>query len=147
MRVANTLLIRDGQVLLLFKEGRQKWFLPGGKSEFGEHVIQTGLREFQEETGLRLEGARLGAVTTIVVNEQDHEWLLFTIVGSGAAGELAPYNREGILQWHPVQDLSHLPMFEGDRYLILKLLDPKVHETVVTTQYYTKDYEFLHLAT
>ena len=145
MRVVNTLLVQDNRVLLLFKERRQKWFLPGGKSEFGEHVIQTGIREMQEESGLLPATARLGAVTTVVVHELNHEWLLFTIIGDGASGELEVENREGTLAWHPLDALKSLPMFEGDRYLILRLLDPDTVETVVTTHYYTKDYEFLHL--
>jgi len=145
MRVVNTLLAKDGQVLLLFKQGRQKWFLPGGKSEFGEHVIQTGMREFHEESGLQLATAYLGAVTTIVVKELEIEWMLYTVIGADASGELVEANREGLLQWHPVEALKHLPMFEGDRYIILKLLEQTFFEPIVTTQYYTKDYELLHL--
>jgi len=147
MRVVNTLLVKDGHVLLLFKAGRQKWFLPGGKAEFGEHIIQTGIREFYEESGLQLAGARLGAATTIVVKEpeREEEWLLFTIIGKEATGQLVPENREGHLQWQPLAVLTELPMFEGDRYLILKLLEKDVLEPLVTTQYYTKDYDFLHL--
>jgi len=145
MRVVNTLLVKDGQVLLLFKGGRQKWFLPGGKSEFGEHVIQTGMREFHEESGLQLKHARLGAVTTIIVQEERLEWLLFTVVGVEASGDLMAENREGHLEWHPVAALKTLPMFEGDRYIILQLLEPDCQEPIITTQYYTKDYELLHL--
>ncbi len=69
MRVVNSLLVKDNQILLLFKPSRQKWFLPGGKAEFSENVIQTGCRELFEETGLQLHNAVLGAVTTIVVEE------------------------------------------------------------------------------
>ena len=54
MRVVHSLLVQDDQILLLFKPSRQKWFLPGGKAEFGENIIHTGLREFYEETGLQL---------------------------------------------------------------------------------------------
>lgn len=46
MRVVNSLLLKDDKILLLFKQSRQKWFLPGGKAEFSENVIQTGIREF-----------------------------------------------------------------------------------------------------
>ena len=30
MRVANSLLLKDDKILLLFKQSRQKWFLQGG---------------------------------------------------------------------------------------------------------------------
>ena len=45
MRV-DSLLVKDNQILLLFKPSRQKWFLPGGKAEFRENVIQTGVENF-----------------------------------------------------------------------------------------------------
>ena len=71
MRVVNSLLLKDDKILLLFKQSRQKWFLPGGKAEFSENVIQTGIREFFEESGLQLQHVSLGAVTTVVVEEAE----------------------------------------------------------------------------
>ena len=70
MRVVHSLLVQDDQILLLFKPSRQKWLLPGGKAEFGENIIQTGLREFCEVSGLPLKHAKLGAITTFVVKEE-----------------------------------------------------------------------------
>ncbi|MGL4335597.1 MAG: NUDIX domain-containing protein [Turicibacter sp.] len=147
MRVVNSLLLKDNQILLLFKPSRQKWFLPGGKAEFSENVIQTGCREFVEETGLLLLNATLGAVTTIVVDDEleKKEWMLYTIKSQGATGNLMYETREGILQWHHVDELETLPMFEGDRHIIKHLV--KYDEPIVTTQFYTKDYDLIQLVT
>lgn len=145
MRVVNTLVVENGKILLLYKESRQKWFLPGGKSEFGEHILQTGIREFCEETGLMIKDAALGAVTTIIVEELEHEWLLFTVIGSKPSGKLLEQTREGILEWHPVEEIKNLPMFEGDRHIILQLLEQKMDKPVITSQYYTPDYELKKL--
>jgi 8-oxo-dGTP pyrophosphatase MutT (NUDIX family) len=44
-------LVRDGQVLLL-KNEREEWELPGGKLELGEEPPACVAREITEETGL-----------------------------------------------------------------------------------------------
>ena len=141
MRVVNALLVKDEKVLLLYKETRQKWFLPGGKSEFGESVIQTGCREFLEETGLDLQDAVLGAVTTIVLPERQEEWMLYTLKATKALGDWIAENREGILRWHSVAAVKTLPMFEGDRFIVDKLLDEKQQLPIVSAQLYTVSYE------
>ena len=143
MRVVNSLLLKDNKILLLFKPSRKKWFLPGGKAEFSEHVIQTGCREFFEETGLQLQSAELGAVTTIVVEEESDqtEWMLYTIKGTHATGELNKENREGTLAWHEIGELDTLPMFEGDRLLIKHLINS--NQPIVSTQFYTPSYDLI----
>lgn len=141
VKVVHSLLIKDEKVLLIFKESRQKWFLPGGKSEFGESVLQTGLREFLEETGLRLDQAKLGAVTNVVIEEDNKEWMLFTVVGTQCSGELLEHSREGRLAWHPIGALHSLPMFEGDRFIITQLVKDEQTAPIVSAQYYTPSYE------
>lgn len=145
MRVVHSLLVQDDQILLLFKPSRQKWFLPGGKAEFGENIIQTGLREFYEETGLQLKHAKLGAITTVVVEEEleKKEWMLYTIKATDSTGELIEENREGSLAWHSLKEVDELPMFEGDRFIIKKLLESDL--PIVSTQIYTPTYELIEL--
>ncbi|CUM88801.1 MULTISPECIES: NUDIX domain-containing protein [Turicibacter] len=145
MRVVHSLLVQDDQILLLFKPSRQKWFLPGGKAEFGENIIQTGLREFYEETGLQLKHAKLGAITTVVVEEEleKKEWMLYTVKATDSTGELIEENREGSLAWHSLKEVDELPMFEGDRFIIKKLLESDL--PIVSTQIYTPTYELIEL--
>ena len=145
MRVVHSLLVQDDQILILFKPSRQKWFLPGGKAEFGENIIQTGLREFYEETGLQLKHAKLGAITTVVVEEEleKKEWMLYTVKATDSTGELIEENREGSLAWHSLKEVDELPMFEGDRFIIKKLLESDL--PIVSTQIYTPTYELIEL--
>ncbi|MDB8574231.1 NUDIX domain-containing protein [Turicibacter sanguinis] len=145
MRVVHSLLVQDDQILLLFKPSRQKWFLPGGKAEFGENIIQTGLREFYEETGLQLKHAKLGAITTVVVEEEleKKEWMLYTVKATDSTGELIEENREGSLAWYSLKEVDELPMFEGDRFIIKKLLESDL--PIVSTQIYTPTYELIEL--
>ena len=145
MRVVHSLLVQDDQILLLFKPSRQKWFLPGWKAECGENIIQTGLREFYEETGLQLKHAKLGAITTVVVEEEleKKEWMLYTVKATDSTGELIEENREGSLAWHSLKEVDELPMFEGDRFIIKKLLESDL--PIVSTQIYTPTYELIEL--
>ncbi|MCK5024314.1 MAG: NUDIX domain-containing protein [Thermoplasmata archaeon] len=46
------MLNHEGQVLILRRKQEGTWVLPKGKMEPGETLIQTALREVQEETGL-----------------------------------------------------------------------------------------------
>ena len=113
--------------------------------KFGENIIQTGLREFYEETGLQLKHAKLGAITTVVVEEEleKKEWMLYTVKATDSTGELIEENREGSLAWHSLKEVDELPMFEGDRFIIKKLLESDL--PIVSTQIYTPTYELIEL--
>ena len=82
-------------------------------------------------------------MTTVVVEEAEgqKEWMLYTIKGTDADGSLQEVNREGILKWHDVGELDHLPMFEGDRFIIKHLIHHD--EPIVSTQFYTSTYELI----
>ena len=43
------------------------------------------------------------------------EWMLFTFAANSLTGDLSEETTEGLLEWHPVEDLAFLPMAEGDR--------------------------------
>lgn len=51
-------VLRDGCVLL-GRNDRNEWELPGGRMEPGESTRETLVRELQEETGLRVTPGRL----------------------------------------------------------------------------------------
>lgn len=143
-RIANLLAIQDGQVLLL-KKPRRGWYVaPGGKMESGESIIEAAIREFREETNVTPKNAHLKGVYTIVVkdgNQVIDEWMLFTFVATGIEGAPNKENREGILEWRPIEDLYHLPMAEGDRK---NLLFAALKEGIqYGTCIYTKDYELI----
>lgn len=121
-RIANLLVVQDGQVLLLRKPRRNWYVAPGGKMEAGESIYEAGIREFTEETGARPVGAHLKGVYTMMIYENERvidEWMLYTFIARGLEGELFEETREGLLEWHPVESLAFLPMAEGDRSNLL----------------------------
>lgn len=148
-RIANLLIVKDHQVLLL-KKPRRGWYVaPGGKVDAGESIYEAAIREFQEETGAQAINPHLKGIYTMVITEEDcstvqDEWMLFTFVAHDLQGQLLETTIEGELEWHPLESLSYLPMAEGDRMNLL------FAATEAGTQYgtfhYTEEFKLLQEA-
>jgi len=58
MQKSVTSIVTDGEKVLLLKRGStapwmpNKYCFPGGKIEYGETILEAGLRELKEETGI-----------------------------------------------------------------------------------------------
>lgn len=143
-RIANLLAIQDGEVLLLQKPRRGWYVAPGGKMELGESIYEAALREFKEETNVTPKNLHLKGVYTMVIKDGEtvkDEWMLYTFVAHGIEGQPFEQTREGVLEWHPVDHLSKLPMAEGDRK---NLLFAALNEGIqYGTFIYTEDFELL----
>ncbi|MBS7344397.1 MAG: 8-oxo-dGTP diphosphatase [Caryophanon sp.] len=143
-RIANLIIKKDNQVLLL-KKPRRGWYVaPGGKMEPGESIFEAANREFTEETNATPLNAHLKGVYTMVIKDEQQvvdEWMLYTFLATDYTGVPLEENREGVLEWHPVEALQTLPMAEGDRTNLLFA----VKETGVQygTFEYTQDFELL----
>ncbi len=143
-RVANCVLTVNEQVLLLQKPSHHWWVAPGGKMESGETVREAVEREFREETGLMLEKPLLRAVQTIVIMEQEQpirEWMMFTFQAYGYKGTMVSQSPEGDLAWKQRNEISRLPMAEGDSYLFQHVLNGK--GIMFGTFYYTPEFKLL----
>ena len=95
---------------------------PGGKIESHEDPYEACLREVYEETGIRLPGARLRAVLTVITRSTGAQWLLFVFTAGrppGASGPVA--TDEGDLRWIPFAEIPSLPV-PADIPLILPYL-------------------------
>ena len=145
-RIANLIVLREGQVLLL-KKPRRGWYVaPGGKMEPGESIYQAAIREFSEETNTIPANPHLKGIYTMVIVDQEtetavDEWMLYTFVADNLSGDLLAENREGVLEWHPVESLYHLPMAEGDRSNLLFAVSQQGIQ--YGTFVYTEDFELL----
>jgi 8-oxo-dGTP pyrophosphatase MutT (NUDIX family) len=60
--------------LRLNNPGKGKWSFPGGKAEGEEKLITAGLREFQEESGVRLSGNRITKVGLYKIQNPFFDW-------------------------------------------------------------------------
>ncbi|MFJ5964490.1 8-oxo-dGTP diphosphatase [Bacillus sp. NPDC093026] len=143
-RVTNCVLHHEDQVLLLQKPRRGWWVAPGGKMESGESVKDSVIREYREETGIYILNPQLKGVFTFIMKEGDHivqEWMMFSFMADSFTGKNVSESEEGIIKWHDVKDVPHLPMAPGDRHILDFMLKGKglLHGTFT----YTPDFELI----
>ena len=111
---------RDGAYLLIPRIKKQndlnkdKWIGVGGKFEDGETPFDCARREIKEETGLTVDKLEYRGIVTFVSDLYGTEYMhLFT--ANEFEGEIDYNCDEGKLEWVKKEDISSLPIWEGDK--------------------------------
>ena len=79
------------------------------------------IRETKEETGLTIHKPRLRGIITFVIDDYDEITYLYTC--DDFSGELQEC-QEGNLEWVPKNEVTMLPIWEGDK-LMFELLNTR----------------------
>lgn len=96
----------------------------GGKVEAGEDVVTCAQREVAEESGLTVESMVLrGTVLWPGFAGPDRNVMGFIFRVDAFSGEPHQGNREGTLEWVPIDRLTTLPMWESDHEWLPMVLD------------------------
>ncbi len=101
----------------------------GGKMHADEDVVTCMRREIFEESGLvNLEMSLRGVINWSGFGKKGEDWLGFIFLITRFSGSPVVQNEEGRLDWHTVDALDTLPMWEGDRHFLPLVFDddPKV---------------------
>ncbi|MCF6187446.1 MAG: 8-oxo-dGTP diphosphatase [Desulfobulbaceae bacterium] len=101
----------------------------GGKMHADEDVVTCMRREIFEESGLvNLEMSLRGVINWSGFGKKGEDWLGFIFLITRFTGSPVVQNEEGRLDWHTVDALDALPMWEGDRHFLPLVFDddPKV---------------------
>ncbi|HEX9641881.1 MAG TPA: 8-oxo-dGTP diphosphatase [Candidatus Krumholzibacteria bacterium] len=96
----------------------------GGKMEPAEDVVSCMRRELREEAGI--EGVSMvlrGTVNWTNFGTKGEDWLGFIFRIDEFSGELLRQNAEGTLDWHRIDELERLDMWEGDRHFLPLVFD------------------------
>ncbi len=129
----------------MLQKPKRGWYsVPGGKMETGESIKETTVREFYEETGLKLIEPELRSTFTFVVEENEavqQEWMLFTFYCENYEGELVEHCDEGVLEWVPVGEVLSKPMAEGDLSIYKHILSRD--DLIYGTFTYTPEYQLI----
>lgn len=106
-------LKKDNKVLMI--KFSKKWGCvyapPGGKFEVGESPLDCIIREYYEETGLKLINPRLQGISYW---KDDYEGIIFVYTAEAFEGELTS-SEEGSLEWIKIEDLENLPQFDQNK--------------------------------
>lgn len=128
---------RDGKYLLLCRNKKKndlnegKWIGVGGKCEPGEAPEACVRRETFEETGLTLGKLHFyGIIHFRSDTWEDEEMYLYG--SDDFTGTLAEDCLEGTLAWVPKESVMDLPLWEGDRLFLKKMLagEPSIEMTL-----------------
>lgn len=105
-------LFVDGKVVLV-RNDRNEWELPGGRLEIGETPEQTLAREFEEELSIRVEAA--GIIDSYVFEVIPSERVFIVTYGCRLRGEFAPVVSEEHTEFglHALADLARIPLPAG----------------------------------
>ncbi|CAI8058006.1 8-oxo-dGDP phosphatase NUDT18 [Geodia barretti] len=100
---------------------RGKWYLPAGRMERNESIVDAVKREVKEESGLDFEPEAL-----LCIECHAHSWVRFTLGGrivGGALKTVAEADRESLqAQWQPAEKTKLLHSVELRAHDVLKLI-------------------------
>ncbi|XP_058118010.1 8-oxo-dGDP phosphatase NUDT18 [Anopheles ziemanni] len=120
--VVACVIVNDANEVLMMQEAKEscagKWYLPAGRMEPGETIMEAGAREVLEETGLKVE-----ITTLLAVETAGGSWFRFVLTGNVIGGELktpSQADQESIqAKW--CQNLNELSLRANDILPIVEL--------------------------
>jgi 8-oxo-dGTP diphosphatase len=118
------------QVLLVHRNKRPgdshfgKYNGLGGKLHVDEDVVACMRREIREEADLECERMVLcGTISWPGFGKEGEDWFGFIFRIDAWTGQPRSENAEGTLAWVPVEKVSTLPLWEGDRHFLPLVFD------------------------
>jgi 8-oxo-dGTP diphosphatase len=69
------------------------------------------------------------------------EWMMFNFYTNTGVGIQKEVTDEGILKWHSIKEIQHLPMAEGDRLIIQHAIEG--NDVAFGAFEYTEDFQLL----
>lgn len=93
--------------------------------ERGETISEAVIREYWEETALKLIDPKLAGVFSFIElgeEEEETEWMMFTFISHAYKGVVNEQCEEGELEWIKLVDIPNLPMAEGDYQIFQHVL-------------------------
>ncbi|MEG0277168.1 MAG: 8-oxo-dGTP diphosphatase [Coprobacillus sp.] len=130
-------LKRNHQTLLLHRIKKEndinagKWIGVGGKFEDGESAEECMCREIYEETGYTVHALNFQGFVMFpkLYHGQDEGMFIYTC--DDFSGELNDVCDEGVLKWIDDNQISSLPMWEGDYHFFDWITDDKIHSAKI----------------
>lgn len=120
-------LKKDDKVLMIrfSKKWGQVYAPPGGKFESGESPLDCIIREFYEETGLKLIKPKLQGISYW---HDSYEGIIFVYTALEYEGNLTKISSEGELEWIKIEDLLSIKQFPQNEKFTSYLFKDSIFE-------------------
>lgn len=115
-----------------------KWNGLGGKFEIGESPEECAIREVYEESGLKVSSVIMKGFITFPLFDGVEDWYVFLFTADEFSGKLID-SPEGKLEWIPIDRLTELGLWEGDKIFIPWLFQDKFF----SAKFYYTDGKFI----
>lgn len=115
-------IFNENNEILMMQEAKKscagKWYLPAGRIETGEKIVEAAQREVYEETGLNIR-----VTTLLAVESANGSWFRFVVTGEVLNGELKTPSRadKESLQAKWLKNLDEVILRSNDILSIIEL--------------------------
>lgn len=107
-------VVRRGAQLLLAQRSRGKyvgqWGFPGGHVECGETIVEAGMRELQEETGVSAEPRGVLTHLDVIEHKPDgsvlFHYVLLAVLADWRAGEAVAADDAAAVRWLTLEEMA-----------------------------------------
>jgi 8-oxo-dGTP diphosphatase len=122
IEAAGGVVVRDGRVALVHRPRYDDWTLPKGKLDPGESFEEAGVREVEEETGVRARLVRELPATNYDVSGRP-KIVRYWLMEVDSDGPFAANDETDELRWVPLDEALRLLTYDRDRD-VLRAVDP-----------------------
>ncbi|UCE81306.1 MAG: NUDIX hydrolase [Methanobacteriota archaeon] len=120
--------IKDNKILLVkraFEPGANKWSIPGGMVEVGERLSDAGVRETEEETGIRVQMLELISAFDMIDFDDEgkvkYHYVLVDFLARPTGGDEKPSEEITDLKWVSYETAKDMDLTETARRALSEL--------------------------
>jgi len=122
----NVVVTNDsGQILIIKRSDNDNWALPGGAIDLGESMIQAGIRETKEETGIDCEITGIvgiysdpNHVMLYTTNDEVRQEFSIVLTAMAIGGQPTPSDESTYVRWVDADAVETYPM---DRSMSIRI--------------------------